>query len=116
MNNRLLKSEILRRKKDFDQIFSSAKIISSPGFTLRYTRSDKRQLAFLVSHSVVSKAVTRNLIKRRLRETYRTHKDKFLENYTYVFIARPDAVNLDFRNIQAQVLGLAEKVQEKALN
>ncbi|MBS4016299.1 MAG: ribonuclease P protein component [Candidatus Latescibacteria bacterium] len=116
MNNRLLKSEILRRKRDFAQILGSAKIISSPGFTLRYAQSEKRQLAFLVSHSVASKAVTRNRIKRHLRETYRTNKDKFLENYTYVFIARPDAVNLDFGKIKAQVLNLAEKVQKKALN
>lgn len=116
MNNRLLKSEILRRKKDLEDIFASAKIMSSHSFTIRYARSDKRRMAILVSHGVTSKAVTRNRVKRYLREIYRTNKDKFLKNYTYVFSARRSAVSLNFVKIKDEVLGLAEKIKQKALN
>ena len=115
-HNRLLKSEILRKKKDFRHIFTIAKSMSNSNFTLRYLECPKRAVAFLVSHSVASKAVTRNRIKRHLRETYRTNKDKFLENYTYVFLARSGTVNLNLDKIREETLSLAEKVKQQTLN
>lgn len=90
--------------------------MSSPSLTLRYTETPKRSLAFLVSRRVASRAVIRNRIKRYLRETYRTNKDKFLANYTYVFIARDNAVKTGHKQISDELLDLARKVSEKALN
>lgn len=116
MDNRLRKSEIVRRKKDFNQIFTKAKNLSSTGFTLRYAQVESRQLAFLVSRTVAAQTVTRNRIKRHLREVYRTNKDKFLDNYAYVFIARRAAVGLGFAQTKDQMLRLAEKVKQKTLN
>jgi ribonuclease P protein component len=115
-NNKLYKSEILRRKNDFKQIFASSKIMSSPCLTLRYLETPKRSMAFLVSRQVSSKAVTRNRIKRYCRETYRTNKDKFLANCTYIFIARENAAQAEHSQISRELLDLARKVSDKAYN
>jgi ribonuclease P protein component len=108
-NNRLLKSEIIRKKKEFDVIFTSSKIVSSPSFTLRYLESPRRKVGFIISHSVSSRAVIRNRIKRYLREIYRTNKEYFKDNYSYLFQARTAAANKNLNELKEEILFLAKK-------
>lgn len=108
--NRLLKSEILRKKKDFEQVFASAKIISSPCFILRYLESPNRKVGFVVSRSITSKAVIRNRIKRYLRDIYRNNKNYFLENYTYLFQARELALTKTFYELKDEIINLCTQV------
>ncbi len=116
MANRLDKSEILRYRKDFNHIFINGQIMSSTYITIRYCPSQKRRVAFLVSNQVSKKAVRRNRIKRYLREIYRTHKDHFLDNYDYVFIAQPKAVELNFLTMRNEVLSLTDQIKKQVLN
>lgn len=44
----------------------------------------------------VGKAVTRNRIKRYLREFYRTHRERLTQPCQFVVVARPPAADLDF--------------------
>ena len=44
----------------------------------------------------VGKAVTRNRIKRYLREFYRTHRPQLTKSCHMVVVARPAAANLDY--------------------
>jgi len=109
-NNRLFKSEIIRKQKEFQAVFASSKIMSSPSFTLRYSVSPRRKIGFIVSHSVAPKAVMRNRIRRHLREIYRTNKIRFVENYAYLFQARKSATTKTFHELKDEVLNLSTKV------
>lgn len=57
-------------------------------FSLRVSPSDKPKLIISVSKKVAKKAVTRNLVKRRIRAVFRDIKPKA---GTYLVIARAGA-------------------------
>ncbi len=108
---RLLKSEIIRKRTEFNQVLSSTKVLSGNAITLRYIKSPYRRIGFIVAKDIVPKAVIRNRIKRYLREIYRIHKEYFSENYDYIFQARAGAVNKNFHEMKDEVLSLAKKVE-----
>lgn len=54
-------------------------------------------------------AVTRNRVRRRLREVYRLNEEKFLPGYDIVVVARSRCVDVSFQRLQSAYLALAEK-------
>ena len=55
-------------------------------------------------------AVTRNRVRRRLREIYRLHEDRFVPGYDIVVVARSQAVNASFAQLQDSYLALAARI------
>lgn len=55
-------------------------------------------------------AVTRNRIRRRLREIYRLHELQFSAGYDIVVVARSHAATADFRELTAAYLSLARRL------
>lgn len=54
-------------------------------------------------------AVVRNRIRRRLREIYRIHEDRFVPGWDIVVVARSRCIDADFRKLTHAYLSLAEK-------
>ena len=55
-------------------------------------------------------AVTRNRVRRRLGEIYRLNEDRFVPGYDIVVVARSQAVNATFAQLQDAYLALAARV------
>ena len=80
------KEERLSHRSVIAQVFESNNSIKLNGISLRWTypESDELigfpvQVLFTVPIKLFSKAVDRNLLKRRMREAYRAHKIEFYE-------------------------------------
>ena len=58
----------------------------------------------------LGKAVTRNRVRRRLREIYRLHESQFLPGYDLVVVARSQAVGASFTQLTRAYLTLADKL------
>ena len=56
-------------------------------------------------------AVTRNRVRRRLREIYRLHEDRFAPGYDIVVVARVRAVHSAYAVLERDFLRLAKKLQ-----
>ena len=54
-------------------------------------------------------AVVRNRVRRRLREVYRLHEDRFLPGWDIVVVARSRCIKADFSVLANAYLSLAEK-------
>jgi len=54
-------------------------------------------------------AVVRNRVRRRLREIYRIHEDRFAPGWDIVVVARSRCVGADFRKLTHAYLSLAQK-------
>ncbi|MGF1636937.1 MAG: ribonuclease P protein component [Cyclobacteriaceae bacterium] len=78
----LSKDEILRSKKDIKELFDNGSSFFIYPYKVFYraNTSEKNQILISVSKRNFKKAVTRNKIKRHIREAYRLNKSLFANN------------------------------------
>ncbi|MCX6300890.1 MAG: ribonuclease P protein component [Bacteroidia bacterium] len=115
------KSERLCSRKIITFLFDSGNVFYSKLFKIVWSKSpvpisSPSQVAFSVTKKSFRLAVTRNLIKRRMREAYRRNKYilyDFLcsENIKIVFIViyKEDSV-MDFREIEISVKEMIDRL------
>ena len=82
---KLKKNEILREYKLINDVKSSKNIIKTDLFNVKYIVIDKKDSAktkclFYVPKKLFKRAVDRNKIRRRIKESYRLNKDKINVN------------------------------------
>jgi ribonuclease P protein component len=91
------KSQRIKKNKEFQTVFKKGKSFANRQFIVYVLKSD--QPGFRVGLSVskkVGNAVTRNRIKRYIRQTFLELENDLLPNADYVIIARQEAATLDF--------------------
>ena len=74
----------------------------------RPNRSQSNRVGITVSKKL-GKAVVRNRVRRRLREVYRLHEDRFVPGWDIVVVARSRCISADFKRLTDAYLSLAEK-------
>ena len=81
------------------------------GFLVLYARRNRlncNRIGITVSKKL-GHAVVRNRTRRRLREIYRLHEDKFQPGWDLVVVARSRAVEAPFDRLTGSYLKLAKK-------
>lgn len=58
----------------------------------------------------LGKAVVRNRTRRRIREAYRIHEDRFVSGYDIVVVARVKAGHSRYRELERSLLTLSDKL------
>ena len=97
----------LQKNKAFQYVYHRGRSASCRDLVLLVAKGRGLQVGFSVSKKV-GNAVTRNLVKRRLRECFRPHLGD-VKNGLYVFVARPSAANATFSSLRQQVDSLLKK-------
>jgi len=81
------------------------------GYMVLYARRNRtatNRVGITVSKKL-GHAVVRNRVRRRLREVYRLHEEKFLPGWDIVVVARSRAVEAPFQSLVKGYLDLARK-------
>jgi ribonuclease P protein component len=94
------RSKRLLTAKDFQFVFSSAEVkTSSPQLLLlaRFNRRSQSRLGLVIAKKHVKLAVTRNRLKRQIRESFRLQANN-LPNLDIVVLARQGCGDLDNPN------------------
>lgn len=99
----------LKKASQFSYIYKKGKRTSTALFTLFSV--DSKYESYKIGYSIskkIGKANKRNKLKRRLREIVRTQN--LPQNFkNYVLLVRPGAAELEFEEIQKQVISLFSK-------
>lgn len=97
-NLRILKSD------HFKKVFKSGKRLHSENFTLYllHNNLDFPRLGISVGRKVSSKAIERNRIKRKLRETFRTNKTIFDKN-DIVIVVKKNISDVELNKIYLEI-------------
>jgi len=102
----------LKENRQFRRLYAKGKSVVSPSLVLYYrkTGGKENRLGITVSGKL-GNAVTRNKIRRRLREIYRTNEERFVPGCTIVAVARVRAVRSSYRELEHSFLKLAHKAE-----
>ena len=111
-NFMLNKENRLKKRKEFGYIYNNGDYTYSKSLTLLYTenRQKRTKIGFSVSKKV-GKAYLRNKIKRQLRAIIRENFDKLPKFKNYVFVAKPQIVELSYKEIERDVMYVISKVK-----
>ena len=95
----------LKQNSDFRAVYARGKSAVSPRAVLycRKNRRKQNRVGFTVSRKL-GNAVTRNRVRRRLREIMRLHADELLKGWDLILVARTRAVNSDYGKLEGDVL------------
>ena len=74
----------------------------------RKNRTDTNRVGITVSKKL-GHAVVRNRVRRRLREVYRLHEERFSPGWDIVVVARTRAIKAPFDTLTESYLSLTEK-------
>lgn len=98
----------LKKNSAFHYVYRKGKSMGSHRLVMFLAKSRNMQIGFSVSKKV-GNAVTRNRIKRRLRECFRPHLGD-VKNGLFVVVARPSAAEATFRELQKDTNYLLRKI------
>ena len=101
----------LKQNHVFRRLYSKGKSAVNPCLALycRKNNFPRSRLGITVGVKV-GKAVVRNRTRRRIREAYRIHEDRFLPGYDLVVVARVRAGHSRYREVERSLLSLADKL------
>ena len=97
----------LQKNRAFQYVYRKGHSCACRNLVLLLAPGREKKVGFSVSKKV-GKAVTRNKVKRRLRECFRPHLGD-VKNGLYVIVARPSAAEAAFDTLQRDVQYLLKK-------
>ncbi len=97
----------LQKNRAFQYVYRRGHSAACRDLVLLLAPGKQLKVGFSVSRKV-GNAVTRNRVKRRLRECFRPYLGD-VKNGLYVIVARPSAAQAAFRSLQRDVLYLLKK-------
>lgn len=101
----------IKENKDFRRLYYKGKTAAYPfvAVYLRKNNSEINRLGITVS-TKVGKAVTRNRIKRLIREVYRLHESEIKTGIDIVVVARNKAKNATYGDIEKSLMSCFSKL------
>lgn len=106
----LKKHNRLKKRKEFNYIYSNGTSIGSKFLVLLYTHTPKQpvRVGFSVSKKI-GNAVFRNKVKRRLSSTLYPLIKEIKDAHTYVFVARKGIENATMQDLENSIKFLLKK-------
>lgn len=101
MPNRFSKNQRLLNKAEFQSVFDASKKINQRYLLLLFKKNLQplSRLGIIVSKRVAKKAVTRNRIKRTIRESFR-HEQEKIKGFDIIIIARQQCDVVDNKKLR----------------
>ncbi|MEK7562199.1 MAG: ribonuclease P protein component [Patescibacteria group bacterium] len=101
----------VRKKKDFEVIFTKGKSFKNEFLILKFIKNNlpESRFGFVISKKVSQKAVMRNKVKRRLGEVARANIKNIKKGIDIVFIALPGIEKKNFLETKKQIENTLKK-------
>lgn len=107
----LSKNYRMKKNSQFDYIFKNGKTLKSNKLLIFYSKSKSKtpKIGIVVSKKI-GKSVTRNHVKRLIRESIHQNMLALNKNMNYIFVARQGIETLSFNEINSSIVELINKI------
>lgn len=96
----------LHQDQEIKSLTKAGQTFFLPQFVIKYQKNQEKisKFAFVVSTKVDKRAVTRNLLKRRMRAAIKDLLPNLSPGFSVLIIAKKQALELDFQAITKQFI------------
>ena len=103
----------LQKKHDFNKVYKHGKVSANHQFVIYYRPSlDTKQFRFGISASKkIGNAVTRNSIRRRVKEIIRNMENRIISNVDIICIVRKPALELIHLELQRSLIHVLSRAR-----
>ncbi len=92
---------IIKKNSEYKSVYNCNNSISDYNLVLFIKKNDYNYNRFgFTAAKKIKKAVSRNIIRRRLKEIVRANEYNLKEGYDIVFMARVNAVESDYKSLE----------------
>ncbi len=107
---KLPKRKILRQKKEFQKVYRYGRSFANRYVVLYvFTVNGLEDKVGFAAGKKLGNAVTRNRVKRLLRESYRLHQDLIDKRFCLLLVGRKAAVDVKMAVVEKAFLSLGRK-------
>ncbi len=101
----------LKKKTDFERVFRKGKAVREDFLLLKFAKNnlETSRFGFVVGQKISKKAVLRNKVKRRLRETVKKKLSEIKPGFDGVWVALKGSETQNFEEIKAVVKKILQK-------
>ena len=102
-------SESLKKNQDFQKVYKNSKSYANKYLVMYILENGlgKNRLGISVSKKV-GNSVIRHRVTRLIRESYRLQKERFLNGYDIIVIARANAKEITYHEVESALLHLGK--------
>lgn len=101
------KRDIVTKNQDFSKIIQNKKYIKNNLFVIYYMNNDIENTRYGISVSKkIGNAVTRNRIKRQMKNIIDKNKNLFKKEKDYIIIIRKGILEFDYQGIESSLITL----------
>ncbi|WP_257351705.1 ribonuclease P protein component [Pseudalkalibacillus decolorationis] len=107
----MTKNHRIKKNKEFQEVFRNGVSFANRQFVVYYMEKSE-QTYFRLGLSVSKKignAVTRNRIKRYVREVFHELEDEIKTSYDYVIIARKPTSSMNFHEVKSSLMHVMKR-------
>jgi len=101
----------LKQNHEFRRLYNKGKSAVSPYFVIYCRKTGRPESRLGITTGVrLGNAVKRNLVRRRIRELYRTNEGRFQSGFDIVIVARTRAIRGRYGEMEHTFLRMMEKL------
>ena len=107
------KKDIIQKEKEFTEIINNCSYKKNDYFVIYYKINNKENRYGITVPKKIGKAHIRNKIKRRIKNIIDLNKKNMHNSYDYVIIIRKRLIELNYKEIESNLITLINKIGEK---
>lgn len=107
------KKNIIKSKNEYTEIINNNKFIKNNYYIIYYIKAKKETRYGISIPKKTGKAVIRNKIKRRIKNIIDNNNLIIPKSFDYVIISRKGILNLNYKDLETNLITLIKKIGEK---
>ena len=107
------KSEIIKKEQTFTEIIHHCSYVKNNYYVIYYRKNYDTTKYGISIPKKTGKANVRNKIKRRIKNIIDTNEKQVHKNFDYVIIVRKRLVELNYREMELNLISLMKKIGAK---